>query len=318
MKESKMSFSKDPKEISVALLCGGKSGEREVSLASGASVEVALQEAGFQVTKLDPSVKEDLITLVSKPFDVAFLALHGKGGEDGSIQGFLETIELPYTGSGIWASATAVNKIVSKYFYNKAGIATPQSMIIESQVVTAQEIEDHVGCPCVVKAATEGSALGVYICNTREDITEAVQKVFTVDSSAFAESFVSGSEFTVGVLGGENPQALPVIKIIPVNEFYDYESKYAEGGSQHICPAPLSEEDTLQAQELALAAHKVLRCEGVSRTDLIQDETGKFWVLETNTLPGMTSTSLLPDAARVIGLSFPELCTRMVFDALEK
>ena len=193
MKESKMSFSKDPKEISVALLCGGKSGEREISLASGASVEVALQEAGFQVTKLDPSVKEDLITLVSKPFDVAFLALHGKGGEDGSIQGFLETIELPYTGSGIWASATAVNKIVSKYFYNKAGIATPQSMIIESQAVTAQEIEDHVGCPCVVKAATEGSALGVYICNTREDITEAVQKVFTVDSSAFAESFVSGS-----------------------------------------------------------------------------------------------------------------------------
>ena len=313
-----MSFSKDPKEISVALLCGGKSGEREVSLASGASVETALLEAGFKVTKLDPSVKEDLITLVSTSFDVAFLALHGKGGEDGSIQGFLETIDLPYTGSRIWASATAVNKIVSKYFYNKAGIATPQSMVIESPKVTAQEIKAQVGCPCVVKAATEGSALGVYICNSEQDIADAVQKVFMVDSSAFAESFISGSEFTVGVLGEKDPKALPVIKIIPVNEFYDYESKYAEGGSQHICPAPLSEEETIQAQKLALEAHKVLHCEGVSRTDLIQDQNGKFWVLETNTLPGMTATSLLPDAARVIGLNFSELCTRMVFDALEK
>lgn len=317
-KESVMSSQFEPNSIKVALLAGGKSGEREVSLSSGKSVEQALKNVGFMVEMLDPANKEDLRTLVTEEFDVAFLALHGKGGEDGTIQGFLETLEIPYTGSGVWASATAVNKIISKHFYNEAGIPTPQSMKLESSEIASESIIEAVGLPCVVKAATEGSALGVYICNTVEEVTKAVQKVFTVDNSAFVESFVSGNEFTVGVLGQKNPTALPVIKIIPVNEFYDYESKYAEGGSQHICPAPLSEEETRQAQELALRAHKVLGCDGVSRTDVIQDEQGKFWVLETNTLPGMTATSLLPDAARVQGITFEELCKQMVFEALEK
>lgn len=312
-----MSSQREPNTIKVALLAGGKSGEREVSLSSGKSVEKALKSAGFKVTMLDPAEKLDLQTLVTKPFDVAFLALHGKGGEDGTIQGFLEILGLPYTGSGVWASATAVNKITSKVFYNKAGIPTPQSMRIYSSTTSADEIEEKIGLPCVVKAATEGSALGVYICNSKEEIAEAIQKVFTVDSSAFVETFIKGDEFTVGVLGVENPEALPVIKIIPIHEFYDYESKYAEGGSQHICPAPLSEEDTIRAQELALSAHKVLGCKGVSRTDLIQDEKGEFWVLETNTLPGMTSTSLLPDAAKVKGISFEELCSNMIYEALE-
>lgn len=317
-KESVMSSQFEPNSIKVALLAGGKSGEREVSLSSGKSVEQALKSVGFIVEMLDPANKEDLRTLVTEEFDVAFLALHGKGGEDGTIQGFLETLEIPYTGSGVWASATAVNKIISKHFYNEAGIPTPQSMKLESSEIASETIIEEIGLPCVVKAATEGSALGVYICNTVEEVTQAVQKVFTVDNSAFVESFISGNEFTVGVLGQKNPTALPVIKIIPVNEFYDYESKYAEGGSQHICPAPLSEEETRQAQELALRAHKVLGCEGVSRTDVIQDEQGKFWVLETNTLPGMTATSLLPDAARVQGITFEELCKQMVFEALEK
>ena len=318
MKESSMSSQREPNSIKIALLAGGKSGEREVSLSSGRSVEQALKKVGFIVETLDPANKNDLRTLVAESFDVAFLALHGKGGEDGTIQGFLETLEIPYTGSGVWASATAVNKIISKYFYREAGIPTPQSMKLESSDISVETIIATVGIPCVVKAATEGSALGVYICNSTKEVSQAVQKVFTVDKSAFVESFVSGTEFTVGVLGEKDPVALPVIKIIPVNEFYDYESKYSEGGSQHICPAPLNEEETKQAQELALKAHKVLGCEGVSRTDLIQDKDGKFWVLETNTLPGMTSTSLLPDAARVKGISFEELCKQMVFEALDK
>lgn len=313
-----MSSQREPNSIKIALLAGGKSGEREVSLSSGRSVEQALKKVGFIVETLDPANKNDLRTLVAESFDVAFLALHGKGGEDGTIQGFLETLEIPYTGSGVWASATAVNKIISKHFYREAGIPTPQSIKLESSDISAETIIATVGIPCVVKAATEGSALGVYICNSTKEVSQAVQKVFTVDKSAFVESFVSGTEFTVGVLGEKDPVALPVIKIIPVNEFYDYESKYAEGGSQHICPAPLNEEETKQAQELALKAHKVLGCEGVSRTDLIQDKDGKFWVLETNTLPGMTSTSLLPDAARVKGISFEELCKQMVFEALDK
>ena len=299
-----MSSQREPNSIKIALLAGGKSGEREVSLSSGRSVEQALKKVGFIVETLDPANKNDLRTLVAESFDVAFLALHGKGGEDGTIQGFLETLEIPYTGSGVWASATAVNKIISKYFYREAGIPTPQSMKLESSDISVETIIATVGIPCVVKAATEGSALGVYICNSTKEVSQAVQKVFTVDKSAFVESFVSGTEFTVGVLGEKDPVALPVIKIIPVNE--------------HICPAPLNEEETKQAQELALKAHKVLGCEGVSRTDLIQDKDGKFWVLETNTLPGMTSTSLLPDAARVKGISFEELCKQMVFEALDK
>lgn len=313
-----MSSQRKPNSIKIALLAGGKSGERAVSLSSGKSVEQALKAVGFQVTLLDPSNKEDLKTLVTNTFDVAFLALHGKGGEDGTIQGFLETVGIPYTGSGVWSSATAVNKITSKFFYREAQIPTPGSMKLNTPHTSSEEIISQVGLPCVVKAATEGSALGVYICDTEEDVTQAVEKVFTVDSLAFVETFINGSEFTVGVLGSDNPQALPVIKIIPVNEFYDYESKYAEGGSQHICPAPLSDKETKEAQELALKAHQVLGCQGVSRTDLIQDETGKFWVLETNTLPGMTSTSLLPDAAKVSGITFEQLCTNMVFEALDK
>lgn len=311
-----MSSQRTPQSIKVALLAGGKSGERTVSLSSGKSVGQALRSVGFEVVMLDPASKDDLKILLNESFDVAFLALHGKGGEDGTIQGFLETIGLPYTGSGVWASATAVNKITSKFFYREAGIPTPASMRLHDPQTSSEEIKEKVGLPCVVKAATEGSALGVYICNTEEEVKEAVEKVFTVDTSAFVETFVKGGEFTVGVLGSDVPEALPVIKIIPVNEFYDYESKYATGGSQHICPAPLSEEDTKRAQELALKAHQVLGCRGVSRTDLLQDETGKFWVLETNTLPGMTATSLLPDAAKVKGISFEQLCSDMIFDAL--
>lgn len=311
-----MSSQRTPQSIKVALLAGGKSGERTVSLSSGKSVEQALRSVGFEVVMLDPASKDDLKILLNESFDVAFLALHGKGGEDGTIQGFLETIGLPYTGSGVWASATAVNKITSKFFYREAGIPTPASMRLHDPQTSSEEIKEKVGLPCVVKAATEGSALGVYICNTEEEVKEAVEKVFTVDTSAFVETFVKGGEFTVGVLGSDVPEALPVIKIIPVNEFYDYESKYATGGSQHICPAPLSEEDTKRAQELALKAHQVLGCRGVSRTDLLQDETGKFWVLETNTLPGMTATSLLPDAAKAKGISFEQLCSDMIFDAL--
>lgn len=308
---------KDPQDMHIAVLAGGKSEERPISLASGKGVHDALIEAGFQVTVLDPSVKADLVSLIEGDFDVAFLALHGKFGEDGTIQGFLEIIDLPYTGPGVWSSATAIDKPKAKAFYEKAGIPTPRSLMLDSPEVNAANIVAEVGEHCVVKAATQGSALGVYLCTGEEEVREAVVKVFEIDDHAFVETFVAGDEYTIAVLGTEEPQALPVIKIIPEGEFYDYESKYAVGGSQHLCPAPLSEEDTRRAQELAVAAHRILECRGVSRTDLIQDAAGEFWVLETNTIPGMTATSLLPDAGRAAGMSFPELCTKMVYDALE-
>ncbi len=306
-----------PQNTRVALLCGGKSGEREISLASGKGVQTALTEAGFQVTVLDPADKHDLVSLIEEDFDVAFIALHGKYGEDGTIQGFLETIGLPYTGSGVWSSATALDKARAKVLYERFDIRTPKSFEFTAQDgLTAADIVDELGVDCVIKAATEGSALGVYICHTIEDIEAAITAVFEIDSHALAEMFIAGDEYTIAVLGNEQAKALPIIQIVPINEFYDFESKYAVGGSEHICPAPLTPEQTAQAQGLALAAHQALDCRGVSRTDLIMDDQGLFWVLETNTIPGMTATSLLPDAARADGISFSEVCTMMIENAL--
>lgn len=313
-----MAITLNPQETSVALLAGGKSGEREVSLASGKAVYEALSAAGFSVTQIDPASKEDLIKLVSGDFDVAFLALHGKLGEDGTIQGMLEILGIPYTGPSVWSSATAIDKPKTKVIYERVGVPTPRSLLLTSpDQATAEDIEHEFGSSCVIKAATEGSALGVYLCNGRDEIASALKSVFEIDNKALVEAMISGDEYTVGVLGTKDPQALPVIQIIPINEFYDFESKYAEGGSKHICPAPLSDELTKKAQDIALLAHQSLECSGVSRTDLLLDEQGNFWALETNTIPGMTATSLLPDAAKSTGIGFTELCIKLMEDALE-
>ena len=168
-----------------------------------------------------------------------------------------------------------------------------------------------------MKPANEGSALGVHIVKTPEEVEEALKESFQHDREVLIETYIKGTELTVSVLGNDDPVALPVIKIVPQAEFYDFQSKYAPGGSQHICPAPLSPEETERVQKTALAAHKALGCRGVSRTDIIMDEQGKCWTLETNTVPGMTSTSLFPDAGRAAGYSFPELCTKLIELALE-
>lgn len=313
-----MAVTIDPQKISVALLAGGKSGEREISLVSGKAVYDALVEAGFSVTQIDPADKKDLVKLVEGSFDVAFLALHGKLGEDGTIQGMLEILGLPYTGPDVWSSATAIDKAKTKVVYERVGVPTPSSVLLLSpDDMTAAQVVEEFGTSCVVKAATEGSALGVYLCSSLEQIETALQEVFKIDDKVIVETLVQGDEYTVGVLGTKDPRVLPVIQIIPINEFYDFESKYAEGGSKHVCPAPLPGELTKKAQDIALLAHKGLECSGVSRTDLLLDEQGNFWALETNTIPGMTPTSLLPDAARSIGMSFTDLCIDLIADALE-
>lgn len=313
-----MAVTIDPQEISVALLAGGKSGEREISLVSGKAVYDALVKAGFSVTQIDPADRKDLVKLVEGSFDVAFLALHGKLGEDGTIQGMLEILGLPYTGPDVWSSATAIDKAKTKTVYECVGVPTPKSvLLLNPDDMSASQIVEEFGTSCVVKAATEGSALGVYLCNGLEEIESALQKVFEIDDKAIVETLIQGDEYTVGVLGTKDPRALPVIQIIPVNEFYDFESKYAEGGSKHVCPAPLPDDLTKKAQDIALLAHKGLECSGVSRTDLLLDEQGDFWALETNTIPGMTPTSLLPDAARSVGMSFTDLCIDLIADALE-
>ena len=308
----------NPKDMHVVLLAGGTSGEREISLASGKGASDALREAGFEVTQLDPAEKEDLKRLIDGGFDVAFLCMHGKRGEDGTLQGLLEMLDLPYIGPGVWSSATAMDKDKSKIQYQIAGIPTPKSITLHSEEeMTPEQIAAELGCHIVVKPATEGSALGVKIVDSVDQIAAAMSEAFAIDDLVLVENYISGTELTVAVIGNDDPRALPVIEIVPQNEFYDFESKYAPGGSEHICPARLDEETTAKVQAWAVAAHKALQCRGVSRTDIILDEAGNCWVLETNTIPGMTATSLLPDAARAGGMSFPELCTKLIEFALE-
>ena len=313
-----MSTRIDPSTIKVALLAGGASGERDISLASGAGAREALEQAGFSVTSFDPIVKKDLVALVEGDFDVAFICLHGRYGEDGTIQGMLEVLGIPYIGSGVWSSSLAIDKARAKVFYRHFGINTPISAtLFSSKPYSLDAVIEKVGFPCVAKPADEGSALGVHIISDKEQLDQAIQDLFGICDELLVERYIKGTELTVAVLGNEDAVALPVIEIVPKNEFYDFESKYAPGGSQHICPARISAEDTARVQELAVAAHKALGCSGVSRTDIIMDEEGVCWVLETNTVPGMTSTSLLPDSARAAGYSFPELCTKLIELALE-
>lgn len=317
LKGAGMATALNPSSIRVALLAGGTSGEREISLASGKGAGEALREAGFSVDEFDPASKDDLKALIDGAYDVAFLCLHGKGGEDGQLQGFLETIGLPYTGPGVWSSATAMNKAKSKLFYERAGIPTaPFIYLKKGEDYHVEEIAAMMDGSCVVKPATEGSALGIYIVEGADEIAHAIDEVFKIDDLVVVEKFIAGTEITVAVLGNEDAQALPIIEIVPRGEFYDFDSKYAPGGSQHICPARLDEKTTAQIQAQAVAAHHALECSGVSRSDFILDENGVAWILETNTIPGMTATSLLPDAGRAAGIDFPELCTRLIEYAL--
>ena len=307
-----------PEECRVALLAGGSSGEREISIASGNGAKAALEEAGYTVEWIDPSIKADLKRLIDEDFDVAFLCLHGKMGEDGTVQGMLELFGIPYTCSGVQSSAISMDKIKSKIMYEQAGVPTaPMVQIKAGEEVDCDAIVAKLGIPCVVKPATEGSALGVEIVEDAADLSAAIERVFEVDDLALAEKFIKGMETTIAVLGNDDAYALPIIQIVPTGEFYDFDSKYKPGGSAHICPAPLPEDVSARAQEFAVKAHHALGCAGVSRSDFIIEDDGSAWILETNTIPGMTATSLLPDAAKSIGMTFPELCTALINYALE-
>lgn len=306
------------RDCRVALLIGGSSAEREVSLASGEGVRRSLEEAGFPVVCFDPSSKDDLMALMEGSFDVAFICLHGKNGEDGTLQGFLEMIGVPYTGSGVLASSLAMNKSKAKEMYAFAGIPVlPSISLHKSDEYSVEEIVNQLGSRCVIKPCTEGSALGVFISEGEEEIEDSIEKAFEFDSEILIERYAEGKELTVGVLGNDETEVLPIVEIIPKSDFYDYESKYSPGAAQHICPASFDEATTAAIQKYALQAHKALGCRGVSRSDFILEGNGDCWILETNTIPGMTETSLLPDAARAAGISYTQLCTKLVELALE-
>ena len=308
-----------PEKTKVLLLKGGTSGERSISLISAQAVAQALRAQGFPVTEVDTGADGYLRAIAQSDADVVYICLHGKYGEDGTVQGLCELLGKPYVGPGVLASALAMDKARSKACYIANGLATPRSIVLgRGEAYDPQAIVDVVGDKCVVKPATEGSALGVSIVHGKDELAAAIDAALAIDTVALVETFIKGTEVTVGVLGNQVPQALPVVEIVPGNEFYDFDAKYSAGGSKHICPARLSPEATAECQRMSVKAHEALGCKGVSRSDIIVDEQGVCWLLETNTIPGMTPTSLLPDAARVAGMDFQALCRYLIELALEE
>jgi len=303
----------------VVVLLGGRSAEREVSLNTGAQVASALSERWFDVVTVDTGVPGFVSEIESSHADVAFICLHGRFGEDGTVQGLLELLDLPYVGSGVLASALAMNKVMSKHFYALAGLSTPAYVTVKRGLpYDVAAITAELGDKTVVKPADEGSSVGMTIVSDPARLGEAIEFAFGFDSLVLVERFEQGAEVTVGVIGNEEPVALPTLEIVPQNAFYDYESKYVPGMSRHIIPARVSEEARAECQRLAVEAHRLLGCAGMSRSDTIVTPDGDVFLLETNTIPGMTKTSLLPDAAAAAGIPFPELCERLVGLALEE
>jgi D-alanine-D-alanine ligase len=305
------------KSLAIGVLYGGPSSEREVSIDSGENCAKALEAAGYDVHRvlLDGSFTAQNARDLG--IDVALLALHGEFGEDGRIQEILEEADIPYTGSGIDASSRAFDKMLAKQCFERAGVRTPAWMCID-----ICDIEKKGGAarmylvpPVVVKPATGGSSLGITIVKSENQIGPAINKAAEYGDSILIERFVKGRELTVGILNGA---ALPVLELKPATEFFDYNAKYKDDTTQMQCPALLPEDVTRRVQETALAAHNALLCRDVSRVDIILDRDHLPWVLEVNTLPGMTSHSLLPRVAAVNGLSFTDLCEELLRAALKR
>ena len=296
-----------PGKIRVAVLHGGISAEREVSLNSGRQVIAALRGAGFQVEPIEVTADlGGLIAALTPAPDVVFNALHGRFGEDGAIQGVLDYLGIPYTHSGVRASALAMDKAAAKAVFSHAGLPVAPHRIID-----IAELADHdpLPPPYVVKPVNEGSSVGVSIVRPGDNRGAEIARDWRY-GAAMVEQYIPGRELTVGVL---EDRALAVTEILPTESFYDYHAKYAAGGSRHVVPAQVPVEITARAKEIALAAHRALGCRGASRADLRYDpETGRLVLLEVNTQPGMTPTSLLPEQAGYAGMDFPALCAWMV------
>lgn len=311
----------DPASLRVVVLAGGRSSEREISLESGAAIKKGLIDAGFaSVDMIDPSDEGAIVALAQGGYDVAFIGLHGEGGEDGTIQGVLEWLGIPYTGSGVIASGTASDKVLAKLVYQRAGIPTsPDVVLTKGEPYSVDEIVEKVGTSCFVKPAINGSSFGVTPVHSADELDAAIATAFELDNKILIEKRIVGTEISVGVLGNKHPRPLPIVEINPGEgaEFYDLKVKYEPAELHHICPARLSPEDYARAQELAALAHDAIGCSGYSRSDFIVSEDGPV-IIETNNLPGMTPTSLFPDEARHVGIEFADLVRTLVELALER
>lgn len=290
----------------VAVLMGGQSAEREISLKSGSMVTMALNRQGVAAHPFDPA-ERPLSDLVAGRFDAAFIALHGRMGEDGTVQGALEMLGVPYTGAGVQASAIAIDKVLTKQIWISRGLRTPDYRLLENEKQAAAAFRE-LGKPCIVKPVSEGSTLGLSKVTKAGDMVNAYRLANSYDKSVIAEQFINGRELTVAVIGeGAKARALPVIEICAPEGNYDYNNKYFTDDTDYLCPAPLPAKLTKQIRQLSEDAYRALGCVGWGRVDLMLDQDNKPWLLELNTSPGMTDHSLVPMAAKADGMSYDEL-----------
>lgn len=293
----------------IGVLYGGWSLEREISIGSGKTVIQSLKRQGFQVKGID--VDKDFIRKL-RGIDIAFIALHGKPGEDGTVQGILEFLGIPYTGSGVIGSAIGMDKIISKSLFKVKGIPTPEYYY--EKEIDVEKIVEKLGLPVVIKPRAEGSSVGVVIAETKEDLIKGIKSVFRKHSDLFFEKYIQGMIATCGIL---NEVPLPILEISPKKrKFYDYKSKYTKGMTEYIIPARLPEEQYKKTQNLALEAHRAIDAYGFSRVDFVFDEEHNPYVLEVNTIPGLLPESNLPLEARAIGLSYDELIFEILKTAM--
>ena len=300
----------------VAVLMGGASAEREISLMSGGGVLKALQACGVDAHAFDPA-QRDLIELKREGFQRCFIALHGRFGEDGTVQGALELLGIPYTGSGVMASAIAIDKVMTKRIWLSEGIPTPKYVLLRRGAFERQQviqIPDELGLPLIVKPAREGSSIGVAKVQGYSEMADAVEQAAKLDADVLCEQFIAGDEVTCPVLGsGDKARALPVIRIVAPEGKYDYQNKYFTDSTQYLVPSGLPAGEEEHIQQLVLKAYQVLDCRGWARVDVMIDaKTRKPYLLEINTSPGMTGHSLVPMSARAAGISYEELCVLLL------
>ncbi|MFZ6752222.1 D-alanine--D-alanine ligase [Undibacterium sp. Dicai25W] len=299
----------------VGVLFGGRSAEHDISIMSGTGVLAALRAKGVDAHPFDPA-ERSIAELAAEKFDRVFIALHGRYGEDGSLQGVLEQLNIPYTGSGVMASAVAMDKIFTKRIWQTHGLSTPKYAVLTPETIL-REVPDELGLPLILKPPHEGSTIGITKVKGYSEMTEAYALAAQFDDVVLAEEFVEGRELTIAILGrGKDAHALPIIEIVAPDGNYDYQNKYFTDDTQYLCPAPLDEELTARIQQMSVEAYRSIDCEGWARVDvLLRKSDNQPFLLEINTSPGMTGHSLVPMAAKATGMSYEDLCVEILKSA---